>query len=637
MKALRNFLSGLALLTAALLALGVAAPYLVDGRTIRDQLVAKLSAWAEGDLRVSGDVRLTSLFDLTIEARDVEIQSPERFPEVSRVRADVVEASLSRWELLNGRIVFRKVWVTRPIIGFYQSPAPTEPRRAWRALLLNEPPVLDKLVDAARQAPFELLKIDDVQVSAETGPATLLDGLSDVSLVVRREADPALMHADISASTHGGELRFELARGAFTPKGPTLEAPVRVEAESPATGRVLIDGRIVKANGARFTGRTQITDAPIRTLASWLDLPAGDAFDRMLYDASGALEVKPGSVSLQQLEMESGATRMSGLLTVALERGKPQLSGTLSLNQLDLRGLSLVGPGDGIFRARDPELIRHGGQSAHARALGAWLERFDADVRLSSERVLLDGTETREAAAFLSVNEGRATVDLAELIVFNGLVNGQFATRWHDDALRLSGKGNASGVELGVLLAKLGGHSLASGPADVSFTIQGVGKSLDGLWRNAHVSGQLMALQGGELALDVAALASQARAQHQQKDAPEAGMQMTPGRGDYDMLRAVFSIGRDVLGLERLEIVQDGWMIRGQGRADLAKLTMDWRFNAGRVDVAQAGVSSLPPALEDMIQLHLRGPLHYPRVSYRAPAPPLLDTQGRRAGWPNRP
>jgi hypothetical protein len=78
-------------------------------------------------------------------------------------------------------------------------------------------------------------------------------------------------------------------------------------------------------------------------------------------------------------------------------------------------------------------------------------------------------------------------------------------------------------------------------------------------------------------------------------------------------------------------------MIRGQGKADLAKLTMDWRFNAGRVDVAQAGVSSLPPALEDMIQLHLRGPLHYPRVSYRAPAPPLLDTQGRRAGWPNRP
>jgi len=32
----------------------------------------------------------------------------------------------------------------------------------------------------------------------------------------------------------------------------------------------------------------------------------------------------------------------------------------------------------------------------------------------------------------------------------------------------------------------------------------------------------------------------------------------------------------------------------------------------------------------------LRGPLHYPRVSYRAPALPLLDTRGQRAGWPNR-
>ncbi len=637
MKALRNVLAGLALFTAALLALGVAAPYLVDGRTIRDQFVAKLSAWAEGDLRVSGDVRLTSLFDLTIEAAEVEIQSPERFPELSRVRADIVEASLSLWELLNGRIVFRKVWVTRPVISFHRSLAPREPGRAWRALLLNEPPVLDTLVDAARGAPFDFLKIDDLRVTAETGPVTLLDGLSDISVVMRREVDPAMMRADISASMHGGELRFKLARGAFTPKGPTLEAPVRVEAVGPATGRVLIDGRIVKANGARFTGRTQITDAPIRTLANWLDLPAGDAFDTLVYDASAALEVKPGSVSLQQLEMESGATRMSGLLTVALEADKPKLSGTLSLNQLDLRGLSLAGSGDGVFRARDPARVRHGGESAHARALGAWLERIDADLRLSSERVLLDGTETREAAAFLSVNEGRATLDLAELMVFDGLVNGQFAARWHQDAFHLSGKGNASSVELGALMAKLGGHSLASGPADVSFTIQGAGRNLDAIWRNAHVSGRLMALQGGELALDVAALAAQARAQHQQKDAAKAGIRMTPGRGDYDMLRAVFSVGRDALGFERLEIVQDGWMIRGQGEADLAKLTMDWRFNAGRVNLARAGVTSLPPALEDMIQLHLRGPLHYPRVSYRVPAPPLLDTRGKRAGWPNRP
>ena len=135
-----------------------------------------------------------------------------------------------------------------------------------------------------------------------------------------------------------------------------------------------------------------------------------------------------------------------------------------------------------------------------ARAICTWLEQFDADVRLSSERILLDGTETREAAAFLSVNEARATLDLAELMVFDGLVNGQFNARWHEDAFRLSGKGNASGVELGALLARLGGHSLASGPADVSFTMQGAGNSLDGLWRNARVSGRLMALQGGELA-----------------------------------------------------------------------------------------------------------------------------------------
>jgi len=111
MKRFRRSITGAGAALVLLLAFGAAAPYLVDGGTIRSQLFTKMSGWADGRLEVNGPVYLTSLFDLTIEAHDVEIRAPSRFANVESLRARRIAARLSLWDLLNRRISFEKMWL----------------------------------------------------------------------------------------------------------------------------------------------------------------------------------------------------------------------------------------------------------------------------------------------------------------------------------------------------------------------------------------------------------------------------------------------------------------------------------------------------------------------------------------------
>jgi hypothetical protein len=635
MSILRRGIASLALLLALVLMVGAAAPYLVDGRTVRDQLVAKLSAWAGGELRVKGDVRLMSLFDLSIEAADVQVEAPERFPRVADIKVGEVAARLNLWALLKGRIVFAKVWVDRPVISLREPVPEATPERLWRTVLLDEGEALAHLGEAVRDAPFEYIDITDARLN---WASSANEGVP-WSLVVSRKSDGETVVARGSFGLEEDPVQFTLERSAFRPAGPTLEAPVRLVTESASGGRLAVDGRVIRANGARFLGRLEVQNGAVSMVADWLDLPAGSALRQSRYTASAALEATEQKISLQQLDLEIGGTRATGLLNLALEGERPKLSGTLGLSRVDLRRLSLSGQADGVFLAEDPRSFRRGGPSWQAQRIGKWLERFDADLRLSADSLEFDGLTTEQSAAFLSVSNGIATLDVAELQIFDGMMNGQFSVRWTPEGLfRLTGKGKAAGIDLKRLLFSSRMPDLASGSADISFAIDGAGPTLAAAARNIHGSGHLMALQGGELVLDVAAIAAQARQRFANDERARARLQVWAERADYEMLRASFLLKDRELRVAQVVLSQRGWLIRGRGRADLVKHRLDWRLDATRMpDGGQAGfprAGEAPAAETQAIRLHVTGTLQRPWVSYTMPEVPLSSAGSNPSWWP---
>jgi len=88
-----------------------------------------------------------------------------------------------------------------------------------------------------------------------------------------------------------------------------------------------------------------------------------------------------------------------------------------------------------------------------------------------------------------------------------------------------------------------------------------------------------------------------------------------------------------------LEVVQNGWIIRGGGRADLLQQRLDWRLDAARAPdwpAAQAGMSETGGASvssSEAISLHVTGTLQRPWISYKMPELPLSSVDGSHSWW----
>lgn len=616
-----------------LLALGAAAPYLVDGGTVRSQLFTKMSGWADGRLDVRGQVYLTSLFDLTIEAHDVEIQGPARFPEVETVQAERIAARLSLWDLVNQRIAFEKIWLDGLEVALKERPEPMGAGEVWRALLVNDPPVLDKVLRNAEDAPFLTMVVEDARVVVAGDARPLVAGLGGFSGVVRRAPGATEFSVDGTLSWRGRPVEINLARTRFTPEGPTETAQLSVRAEGDVFGRIAAEGRVVRANGVRFMGGLDVSEARAEFVAGAVDIPAGDALEDVRVSASGRMTATARDIALEELRLSFGESRANGLLRVDMT-DKPKISGTLGLGRVDLRGLSVHDSGSGVLAWAGAVQRREGRASGHAAWLAQATRRFDVDLRVSAESVILDGVSTGPAAAFVSVTDGLAALHLAELRAFGGSLNGQFEARSDGSRFHLSGKGRAEGIELGQFLAAPGAYPLATGSADISFTLRASAPSLPALVRRARLSGRLVGMDGGELVMDVAALAAHGAAMEAANPPPGGAQPLAPSRGEYDTLTCAFDLAGGRLEVRRLEIVHDAWLIRGAGRIDLVGRTLDWQFDAGRF-TRPAEASGLPfrdstltSGAEKAIGLHVRGSMDDPRVIYRAPASELSDVRG---------
>jgi len=505
---------------------------------------------------------------------------------------------------------------------------------SWRALALNDPPVLDDILRAGEDAPFLTMVLRDARFAMAGADEPAIAGLGSYSGVVRRAPGGREFSVDGRIGWKGERVDITLSRSQFTPEGPTLTAQLQAAAESVSLGRLLVDGRIVRANGARFVGRFEVSEAPAQPIAKLLDIPADPALARARLSASGEIAATPGEIALQQLQIGLGSAQANGLLRIEL-RDRPRIAGTLGLGAVDLSASHL---GETVEAALLAGAASAGtqaeGKATQTAMLAALMQRFDADLRLSAESILLDGVSTGPAAAFLSVTDGLAALDLAELMVFDGSVSGQFTGRWKGRHFRVSGKGRAESIELAQFLAGTGAAPLASGRADISFTLSSSATTLQALARRARLSGRVIAVDGGDLALDVAAMAARAEEAHAVAQATSGQTAITPARGAYDTMSCAFVFNDARLDVHSLEILQDAWLIRGKGRIDLAGQTLDWRFDAGQMSrpmearAVPLRDSALTGAREDAIGLQVHGPMHDPRVIFSVPASGTSGVRG---------
>lgn len=356
-----------------------------------------------------------------------------------------------------------------------------------------------------RLLPAPRLVAEELRVGAPGTPegglaaARLAGALDPLALLAGsfRFTELSLERAALSLTvTERGTLAGPLPRGLATAERVVLSDGSLHLADA-ATGRALtLTGLAATLRPAAEGGPAElsVTLADPGLAASFTGRLGADGADGRLtlrtaaLDGAARLRLDAGRLALDEARIGIGGSRVTATLVAAAGAVRPQLSGRIAADRLDLAAAFdrlTAEPWDGIAR------------------------RLDAGLRLEADTVALAGLTAGPTAVEIGLTDGRLSAALHELGLYGGRLVGRLSFAPGEDGPRLDTAFDLSDVAIGPMMAEAGLDGL-SGTARGDLALVARGQtaadllaSLDGRGRlvveNAALSGG--AIEAGRLAL----------------------------------------------------------------------------------------------------------------------------------------
>lgn len=284
-----------------------------------------------------------------------------------------------------------------------------------------------------------------------------------------------------------------------------------------------------------------------------------------------------GAVTLtaeQSLHLRSGKVGLDGTaldvdadLVTAGDR--PMLTAKVAAGELNLAALS---GGQG------------GGSSGGAQASGwpkdkidaSGLRAMDASVSLVAKSLDLGMVKFGATQAVVTVDRGRAVVDLRRVAAYGGAISGNAVVNARG-GLSVGGDLAFKGMDLQALLRDLGGYERLIGTGDLSVKFLSSGASVDALMHKLSGSGTVKLVRGQILGLDIGGML-------RRLDTSYVG---SGQKTVFDALTGTFVINGGVLHNEDLLLTSSDLTARGVGDVDLGARTQTYRVVATALADAQ--------------------------------------------------
>ncbi|WP_430912651.1 AsmA family protein [Methylobacterium sp. sgz302541] len=289
---------------------------------------------------------------------------------------------------------------------------------------------------------------------------------------------------------HGARTRFafaglrprDLAEGRTSPVSAMLawpEGTLSVEGSARLGAEAALSGH----------GRLDARDLP-RTLA-WIgaDMALSPIVRSLSLD--GAFEGSATGIMIPRVRVGIGNSSLEGAVSASFE-GRPAVQATLAAEDLDLG--PLLG---GLVRLLDAE------QGAGPRPVALKpLTGSDLDLRLSAGSSRIGPVRVEDIAASVLVRGESVEASLSRARVSGSTVKARLAlTAAAEDAdeTELRAQGTFDGLDIGALLAEIGGERWVVGATQGQFALESSGRDVAAL--TAHVAGRAaFAMEGGAIA-----------------------------------------------------------------------------------------------------------------------------------------
>lgn len=556
-------------------------PSLVPAEKIRAEVVAQVKAATGRDLTIDGKVSVSAFPSLAVQVNSVSLSNPPGFQGKEMARIGALDVRLKLLPILSGKVEVDSFVLLDPVITLEVD---RQGRANW---------VFDSAKPAAKPAD---------KTEAKSGGGA---GLSDLSLGQVRVSNGKLTYIDAKAGTREEidaiNLAVDLknldsplkAKGGLKYHGKTIDLAADVArpralmdgGASPAELSVATDavklGFKGEATLASVKGDLDLSVPSVRGLVQWatgkpLDAPGSGLGP---FAVKGKLAAGGTSLALTQAAISLDAIKANGDLSVNAGGARPALKGKLDVEALDLN--PYLPPEDtGAKAGGAPATGGGSGSGSGPAARSDWsdapidasgLKAADVDFALAVGSITVRKIKIGKSAVHAVLNNGRATVDLSQLELYQGSGHGKLALDGSQPGIGLDASFTLKGLAAEPFLTDAAGFDRLSGTGAMDVQIAGRGKSeralvasLDGKGALTFTDGAIKGINLAEMVRNVGGAFS---------GATTGGSQKT----DFAELGGTFTIADGIVTNKDLALKSPLLRVEGAGTVELPPRTVHYR------------------------------------------------------------
>lgn len=618
---MKKLLIALAAVLALILVILVVAPFLIPTETYKAQ-IAEAARQATGrELRLGGDIRLSLLPRLELEAEDVALANAPGASRPDMASLDKLVLRLQVWPLVSGEVKVDRFVLVRPEIHleidedgrsnweFGTAPAGA-PAQAQEEGALAPPEAAPRRAGAPalHQVSLGDMRLEDGLVTfrdARTGDAYQA---SEIAMTVSLPDLEGPVRADGSLVWNGQKLSLELAsenlRGLMAGQPTPLDLAL---ASQPIN--LGFKGSLANAQPRRLEGRIDLDVPSVRALAAWAGQPieaAGEGFGPLRIQ--GRLEASDTTFAFTEAAIALDGMNATGDLTADTGGARPALKGRLEVDRIDAN-VYLPPP------AEDAGAQTGAGGQAGPEAQGApagWseepisfdgLKAADVDFALTVGAIRVQELEIGRSALTATLKDGLIVLDLSELALYGGQGQGRLTLDGRGAVPAMAKSFTLQGIQAEPFLVDAAEFDRLEGTGDMEVEVAARGRSQKDMVEALDGQGAVKFTDGAIKGINLAAMVRNVQSAF--LDAGAGEVQKT----DFAELSGTFRIDKGILRNDDLLLLNPLLRLTGKGTADLPRRTVAYRVEP-KVVAALEGQGGVAGTKGIAVPVIIEGPWH---------------------------
>ena len=620
----RTLIAVAAILVVVVAALFVA-PAFISVDTYKDQIeTAALDATGRA-LKINGDISLSLLPRLAVEAEDVTFANAPGASEPQMASIEKLAVQLQIWPLLQREVKLDRLVLIGPKISL-EVDAQGRPNWAFETAGGESAPSQTTSESAGSEsaeggASPGLSNVALGEVRLEGGQVSYRDATSGAAHVAEDiNMDVSLPSLDSPLTAEGGlvwngkkvSLNLDADRPRAFLEGGRSSLVLKIDSQHVALS---YDGNVGLGQQVKMGGLVDLNVPSIRELAAWAGAPiemAGEGLGPM--SIKGELSATPSVFSFSNAQIGFDGMKGDGAVTADVSGAKPYIKAELNLDVLDVNKYmppesetpaETESAGDGS--AGDGASQDSGPQEWSDEPIDlSGLQAVNADFALSVKGIRVRKIVVEESALDVSIKDGLLTADLKQLKLYQGEGRAELSLDGRGDTPKIQQNFSLQGIDAGAFLTDAADFDRLEGGGDIDLSVTATGKSQKAMVQTLGGKGSIKFADGAIRGINLAQMVRNVATAF--TDSGEAQ------KTDFAELSATFTITKGIFQNRDLLLLNPLLRVTGAGTSDLPQRTVNYRVEP-KVVASTEGQGGDAAAKGLAVPVIAEGPWH--DITYR--------------------